>query len=816
VLAVLSATAIGARDLSSDEFFIVASKSRLSGVTILGSPSVNDSGDIVARFTTPSGTEHRVFLFTAQTNNPPIGNTPSILARSHANTLGSLPLINNNKAVVSSLSFTMGNQNIMRLDFDAGASSYSSVPIARANVTQVQPFSFLSPIAALDDQTPPNAYFYGERTPPGQSLNRRIYRSSDEVTTPATETAIASYPDVFSTLETYVAASSNMHVVYRGTRAGQLGIYKNDANIAVATPALDFPTTGTRPAINSLNTVAFYGIYTGVSPQLPGIFLAIQGESSPRRVGNLATRTSSESILTSQGVVPSSYSSSDRVAFNDHGLVAFLGTDSDGNQSIFTTVLGQLRKLISVGDRIRSPVNSAWVSISSLALYSGLGIKGQVTFLANTSDGDQLILLANRAYNQRSTLYSPIVPSYRGTQYLLRSVPNSGWEADPQKMISWVGCNLVSTVNILNSHGATTSPMEFQSWLIDHRDPYIGPKNDLTEAAVEAFSQYLISQQKARTVIRFRGWHRTANGSNLSKIISELRAGRPVKLRVPSSSRYGHYIMAYAIIDPSKPDAQLTPADILIADPGKSPAFTLAAYGQLVSPQQSPLTYDQVWGAAWIEDEGSNDGQRRVHLYDADSQPSLAISGHSPIQLVVRDSQGRRAGFSTSTGTLRELPGSDYYEEISYHNFDEIGESSEPAWGTTEAVKHILISGASVGDFSLDIIGTGSGSYAVTIYGNGGATPTISSLSGIINKGETRTITFGLRGSQPSFLQPLITTTNIVWTVVGDPQKPIVIEESTNLVHWSASATPPITNGIGSFRMAVGSTRLFVRAVRAD
>lgn len=826
VLTLLAGVKSLAGELSRDEFFVVASKN-LMGFTGFEAPSVNDIGDIVVRSSSSAGTEHRVFFVSDQYSNPNMqGRIPNRVARSSSQTLSRNPLINNNRSIVSHHSFTGGNQNIYRLDYDGV--NFSSTVIAQGQVSQVQPFTLLAPIAGIDDSIPAEIYFYGERTPPSQPQNRRIYGSTTEVTRPSDATPLASYPDVFSTLDQYVAASHNGRVVYRGTKAGQLGIYKGSQNAAVAIPLLGFSTTGTRPTVNTKNTIAFYGIYQNVSPQLARIFLQFDTENTPRVTGNFAAGSVPSDLLVTHGDVPPSYSSSSRIALNDYNQVAYLGVDPGGNLAIFTTALGINRKLVSVGDTIQQ-ISGAMVTVTSLSLFDGLGIKGQVTFMASTSDGDQLILVANRAYNQRTTLYSPIVPSYFANAYLLYHVSGSGFPNanHPAKTIGQVGCNLTSTANILNFYGAVTSPITFQNWLksrwqvepAETRVNYIDPNNDFPDAVVEEYSQYLISQGNASRVVRHRAPHSVARGSNVGKIISEVRSGRAVKLRVPSSTQYGHFIVAYGIIDPTKLDAQITKSDILIADPGKNVDFTLAEYGQLErhdeTGQGTGQTYDQFYGLNWIEDEDAANGLRRVYLFDTLPQSSVSISGYSPIQMILRDSLGRRAGFSSATGVLTEIPGSDYYAETSYYTLDEDGVASQPAWGSDESVKHIFVNDVAAGSFTLDLLGTGTGSYTVSIRGNGGLVSDTPLTTGSINAGDRRTIAFNIQTVRPRFLEPYkLPDGSLNWTIVGDPQKAISVETSTNLANWTLIPGLQLTNGIGVINVATtnGPLNRFLRA----
>src|SRR5439155_26185359 len=121
---------------------------------------------------------------------------------------------------------------------------------------------------------------------------------------------------------------------------------------------------------------------------------------------------------------------------------------------------------------------------------------------------------------------------------------------------------------------------------------------DFTEEAILEFT----SERQGRK-IKWGDIHRTRNGPNFAKLVSELRAGRAVKVRVPSGEPplmdcqpphcdnrrpynnkncyipRGHFVLAYGIKDPSIPDLALSLSDILIADPGHGGIRTLQDYG---------------------------------------------------------------------------------------------------------------------------------------------------------------------------------------------------------------------------------------------
>jgi hypothetical protein len=479
------------------------------------------------------------------------------------------------------------------------------------------------------------------------SYNKRIYQSSTELTTPATVPYIASSPDTFSGIDAYVAASANGNSIFLGTASSGTGLYKNAANTPVATELSHFPTTGTRPTVNSRNTAAFYGVYDGTQP---GVFLQLDRESFPRNAGNFAS--SAIAALTNSGVSPASYLSASRIALNEYNQVSYIGTDRLGSQVLYTTTLGPTRSLIAAEDILE--FNGSSHTISSLAVFDAVGTNGQTVFFAGTTDGEQLIVRANRHFTQTKLLDSPILPSYKTTGYLLRSVPESGFAFKP---ISAFGCNLVSTVNLLTFFGVKTSPAEFQNWFLNQyanappsrKGDYLlvqGTSSvDFQEGAIAEYSRSLLLSGKSSKTVSYDKTHSTVNGSNLSKLVSELRAGRAVKVHVPNGTdaasfkRYGHYVLAYGLADPSKPDDQMTKADILIADPGHGYIYTLADYGAFTKGHVSGFAYD-AYSPNWLEDN------YRLTLYRVKDtlQSIMEVAVLSPVEIVVTVPAGRKIG----------------------------------------------------------------------------------------------------------------------------------------------------------------------------
>lgn len=85
----------------------------------------------------------------------------------------------------------------------------------------------------------------------------------------------------------------------------------------------------------------------------------------------------------------------------------------------------------------------------------------------------------------------------------------------------------------------------------------------------------------------------------------------------------------------------------------------------------------------------------------------------SPAELLLTDSQNRRTGYDPETGEiLTEIPGSSYVQAEGVFSKDELGEA--------HLEKVLMVRGLEVADYSLDVIGTGNGEYALSIANSGG------------------------------------------------------------------------------------------------
>jgi len=530
---------------------------------------------------------------------------------------------------------------------------------------------------------------------------------------------------------------------------------------------------------------------------LTAAFLRLENETFPRWPGNFRFALTPADALISSGITPASVDMNSRVALNEFNEVAYMGTDSNSQQALFATTLGATRKIIAVNDVLR--FNNSLSTVTSLSLFNGLGKSGQIVFLAGMNNGDQLLVRANRFFSQAKLADSPIQPSYQLTKYLLKSVSNSGWDC-VQGSIGGIGCNLTSTVNLLDYYGFHVSPSEYHDWLISKwtnapgakkRNYIVTESNDLAETAITEFTS-----ERLGRLIKYVRIHDTRAGPNFEKLVSELRAGHAVKVRVPNGNPplvecqnpndpnkhcyrpKGHFVLAYGIVDPST-FGPLSLSDILIADPGHSSIRTLQDYGDRGYNQFKPTWFeDNQRLYLYTETEDLNQQTLNVNV-GQDFRPCpivrLApdVNDVNVVRAVLTDPQGNRLGFDPDSGEFDEIPGGQYVEQEPYYSLDDDPSPTESVWGSDATVGRFWINHALTGTYSLEVIGVGSGSYQISMQGAYGLTTDTNLITGTITPGERRMIDFELTPEVTPTPTPTATATPTISAIPVQPLRPL-------------------------------------------
>lgn len=690
--------------------------------TQLSSPSVNGKGDVAFRAVLPDNSR-RVMTKLWNSSTSPVYAEAFVQASSGSGTIATpFPDINDDRTVAFSRTETGEFGSVRRRLYDPGSQSYAAPSEAIAEWDLISPYSKPFRLSSVLVSLANNGSIAFSSTASGTfSIYEAIFAGSSLVTSPSSAIVVEESVFGIDSLDTYVDASNSGWVVRGSNVLGELGVFRvtTPGSSDRITPAGEYLTLGARPSINDSGTIAF----SGTKSTGPGVFLSFLGNSQLRDTTQL-------------GVKPISVDNTvDKVAINKFNQVAYLGTNVSGKQALFSTNMGATREIVAVGDLLNE------VPITSLRLHDGIMNSGQLAYLATTSGG-QYIVRTNRGYTQGALRNSPILPSWADEPYLLRSQPSSG--LPDSKTIGSDGCNLTSTVNLLSYFGVDTTPIDFQNWLLDKHladkgsyvpgSKYINEKNDFVESVVLEFSR----EQGGLTTVRSLGVY-TNEANNRNTLISQLQSGRPVKVHVPNRTKAaGHYILAYGLKDPSALANQITDADILVHDPGNPTRRnigyepieinTLADYTQSVQQIRS-ATSQPALSTNWLNDRD------RLHLYEVAVAPNasqVSFSVFSPVEIVLTSPTGEKVGIDPSLGNFNEIIGANYYEETPYTSIDD----EEPVWLDEEPIKHLLINDPQPGNYQLEVIGTGTGSYDIILNGGGNLGLSMTSISGITTPGQ--------------------------------------------------------------------------------
>jgi hypothetical protein len=203
--------------------------------------------------------------------------------------------------------------------------------------------------------------------------------------------------------------------------------------------------------------------------------------------------------------------------------------------------------------------------------------------------------------------------------------------------------------------------------------------------AVERLSFYIFG----RTIIQ----DELPGVLTLEGLREELQAGNLVLLQVQNGV-FEHYVLAIGI------DGE----DIIINDP-------LEARGRGLLSEN--------YGGSYVE-------TRVFKMVSSTPNTGLEASLHSPGELLVTDTQGRRTGLDPRTGQIyNEIPNSSYWEY-------QLGES--------EPIKVFGVKSFIPDDYTIEVIGTGTGPYTLHIGTSSTQGLDEEVIEGEISEGEVHTV----------------------------------------------------------------------------
>lgn len=262
------------------------------------------------------------------------------------------------------------------------------------------------------------------------------------------------------------------------------------------------------------------------------------------------------------------------------------------------------------------------------------------------------------------------------------------------------GCAVTSSAMLINYFGAmqtpaaSTDPGKLNTWLAQNHGFDSGHNIRWNSVATYANSQLQIP-------LAYQG----AGSANDFVVDNYLCAQTPVILQVTSPSGNTHFVLSTGGESTSDGDSTY-----FINDPGFS-CTTL---------DQSACSYDNEYGGIRPFSYGPNVPQSGLEI-DADAPP---------LDLLVTAPSGQQTGYDSSTGkTIQQIPASSYYTES-------IGDDEGGNLDTPET-KKIEIGTPADGQYTLDVIGNGSGNFTLDFagYDTTGAI-TVQTMTGSIVAGQ--------------------------------------------------------------------------------
>ncbi len=183
----------------------------------------------------------------------------------------------------------------------------------------------------------------------------------------------------------------------------------------------------------------------------------------------------------------------------------------------------------------------------------------------------------------------------------------------------------------------------------------------------------------------------------------------------------------------------------------------------------------------------------RMYSSQVKTPSGLYIYAHSPVELLMTDPSARRAGYNVGTGAvLHEIPESSYSAET-------IADDIDPTSGlTTEEVKSFEALEPVSGNYTLQIIGTGTGSYTIDIlaYDSNG-TESSQTITGSATPGVGTVYQIGYSSAAGS--QVTKTFINNVYTITATAGSGGSISPGTVVVNSGGSQTFTITPNAGYY-----------------
>lgn len=253
------------------------------------------------------------------------------------------------------------------------------------------------------------------------------------------------------------------------------------------------------------------------------------------------------------------------------------------------------------------------------------------------------------------------------------------YQTQPNNIGKW-GCYMTSAAMIINYYAEQdqspfrTDPGQFNSWL---------RSNNLYDGNlfVQASSHTYADQQNVNLFFpspgRIDGLRNATSDAILDNSLSQ---DNPAILRVNAPSASGQH-------------------------------FVVAIGTTTVNNTPTYVINDPIYGQTTLY-ERYNNQYTSIRLFTAQSSErrTLAISAHSPVELLVTDPLGRKTGYDPTTGTSwNDIPNTSY-------TIDAVAPDGGLGSETPEEVKTLFVYGSIDGQYTVEIFGTGQGSYTINAF----------------------------------------------------------------------------------------------------
>ena len=271
----------------------------------------------------------------------------------------------------------------------------------------------------------------------------------------------------------------------------------------------------------------------------------------------------------------------------------------------------------------------------------------------------------------------------------------------PLKKMSNLGCAVTSCAMLLRSlniralDGTDLTPLKLLQWLNSHNG-FKSSTASLDWPAIANFSRASFTANGSnQPQLTFRRFEKSAD--SIEKYLSW---GIPVVTRVRSPRLGGdeHFVLSKGIgvrVD----GGDSLRGTYLVDDPGFSKS-TLMGFFTHSDPVASSTNHPNRF---------TNSTLFSIAQTDHPNYEWVEINVHSPAELVVTDPAGRRVGFDPGQNVhYDEIPSAQYYLD---GPIDDIVDGSQ----STLEIKSVYISQPISGDYKVKVIGTGTGSYEVSM-----------------------------------------------------------------------------------------------------